>query len=110
MTLTDAQRFYVMLRDAGPSGVHSHRVRHMGLSGNPSQRAKDIASHGVEVWTARENRGKRPGSRYWLGGSHPDWAVLVKPNRVEPLAYFRDYTDPKGTWKRIPVSKLERAA
>ncbi len=82
MSLTDARQMYVMLRDSGPDGMHSHELRRRGVSGNPSQRAKDIVSRGVAVWTARENVGKRPGSRYWLAEHAPDWAVPVRPNHA----------------------------
>ena len=83
MSLTDARRFYVLMRDAGATGVHSHDIRRLGCSGNPSQRAKDIVDHGVDVSTRREAVGRRPGSRYWLAEHAPDDAVAVRPNGVE---------------------------
>jgi hypothetical protein len=135
---------WVLLRDAGESGCHSHDLRAQGISGNPSQRAKDIVSYGQAVWTAREARNGRPGSRYWLAAHAPDWAVPVRPNEpsshsspsdsnaaasatsspeaspvgvipveeplLEPLALVRDYTDPKGVWREVPVSELGLAA
>lgn len=81
MSLTDARRMWVLLRDAGRQGVHSHDLRRMGVSGNPSQRAKDIASHGVELAVRRENVGRRPGARYWLAEFAPSDAERVRPNR-----------------------------
>ncbi len=124
--LTDARRMWVMLRDAGAAGVHSHELRRAGISGNPSQRAKDIADHGVAVATRRENVGRRPGARYWLGEHAPSDAHPVRPNRDAdvggesdpvhppgtPLAadvsarwgWVRDYTDPDGCWRREPVA------
>lgn len=80
VSLTDARRMWVAMRDAGHAGLHSHDVRSLGISGNPSSRAKDIVSKGVAVYTARENRGRRPGSRYWIDPYAPDYAVPVRPN------------------------------
>jgi hypothetical protein len=78
--LTDARRFYVLIRDAGAAGFHSHDARRQGVSGNPSQRAKDIVSKGVPLWTARKARNGRPGSLYWLDGAQPEHATPVRPN------------------------------
>lgn len=136
MSLTDARKMYVLLRDSGEKGMHSHELRRAGITGNPSQRAKDIVSKGVGLWTCREPQNGRPGSRYWLAEHAPDWAVPVKPNGTEgggglpgdspaaplsvepapeqvavkePVALFRDYTDPAGAWREVPVSELEAA-
>lgn len=93
MSLTDARRMYVLLRDAGAEGVHSHDLRRQGVSGNPSQRAKDIVSKGVAVSVRRENVGRRPGARYWLAEHAPQDANAVLPNRAaapaEPAARGR---------------------
>lgn len=142
MSLTDARKMYVLLREAGPTGVHSHDLRSSGTTGQPSQRAKDIASNGVPLATKREARGKRPGSRYWLAHFAPPDATPVQPNggaergggsenspetgsaspavalsiepapadTLEPVAIFRDFTDPEGCWREIPVSELGRVA
>lgn len=129
MSLTDARRMYVLLRDAGRQGVHSHDLRRMGVSGNPSQRAKDIASKGVALATKRESRNGRPGARYWLAELAPSDAERVRPNRdaeadVEPtsamsppravagvssspateISWVRDYRSPEGFakgWQRL---------
>ena len=84
--LTDSRRFYVLMRDAGSIGVHSHDARRLGVSGNPSQRAKDIVSKGVAISTAREARNGRPGSRFWLADHAPTFAHPVRPNGSRPAA------------------------
>lgn len=83
MSISDSQRLLRMLTEAREEGVHSHTIRRSGISGNPSQRAKDLVTQGVHVFTARENRGRRPGSRYWTEPFAPDFAVAVKGNRAE---------------------------
>lgn len=98
MSLSDSRRMWKLLNAAGADGMHSHELRRQGITGNPSQRAKDIVSRGVAVWTARENVGKRPGSRYWLAEHAPDWAVPVRPNHAartcgecgESIEHLRD--------------------
>ena len=118
--LTDAQRLWVALRDAGSTGLHSHAIRKQGYSGNPSSRMKDIASKGVGVSTVREARNGRPGSRFWLAEHAPDYAHPVRPNGVGStadspsrelsggpgIAWLRDYTDPDGEWFEMPVEEL----
>jgi hypothetical protein len=83
VSLTDARRMWKLMNDAGVTGMHSHDLRVQGISGNPSQRAKDIVSKGQPVFTAREARNGRPGSRYWLQPYAPDFAVPVAPNGSE---------------------------
>ena len=80
MSLTDARRMWKLA--ARPGGVHSHDARRLGITGNPSQRAKDIADH-VALCTTRESRNGRPGSRYFADSFQPDDAVAVRPNGVE---------------------------
>lgn len=67
--MTDCERFLAALREAGPQGLHSHDARRQGLSGNPSQRAADLEAKGYAIRRQRENRGKRPGVRFFLVGS-----------------------------------------
>lgn len=86
MSLTDAQRLWVWLRDAGSEGVHSHEIRKAGYSGNPSSRMKDIVSKGQSVFTVRESRNGRPGARYWLQEHAPDCSVAVLPNHASESA------------------------
>lgn len=64
--MTDCDRMLDELAKAGPAGVHSHDLRRMGISGNPSQRAADLEAKGHKLRRVRENRGKRPGVRYFL--------------------------------------------
>lgn len=112
--LTDARRFYVLIRDSEAAGFHSHDARSRGITGNPSQRAKDIVSTGqVVLWTARESRNGRPGSRWWLDGWQPDHATRVRPNHSQrtcdhcgksiedhdPRARFCDSTCRAAAWK-----------
>lgn len=80
--LNDTRRFYALVRDSGTDGFHSHDARRQGVSGNPSQRAKDIVTKGFAMWTARDSRNGRPGSLYWLDGNQPDHAVPVRPNHA----------------------------
>lgn len=80
MSLTDARLMWKLA--ARPGGVHSHDARRLGITGNPSQRAKDIADH-VPFWTVRERRNGRPGSRYFADGFQPDDATPVRPNGHE---------------------------
>ncbi len=118
--LTDSRRMWVMLRDAGRAGVHSHELRRVGISGNPSQRAKDIVTYGVDLATRREAVGRRPGARYWLAEHAPQDAHPVRPNDADvgggddpPVrtaadvsvewGWTRDYSDPDGRWQLVPA-------
>lgn len=128
MTLTDARRMWKLADERGREGLHSHDARRLGISGNPSQRAKDIADH-VAFWTIRESRNGRPGSRYFTDGNQPTDATAVRPNRAdaelggegdspsppahaadlsieaapeqvkEPVATVRDWD---GVWRELP--------
>lgn len=79
MSLTDSRRLWKLASERGTEGIHSHECRRLGISGNPSQRSKDIADH-VAFWTRREARNGRPGARYWVDGCQPQDAVPVRPN------------------------------
>lgn len=69
--MSDTDRMYRLLRERGARGVHTHELRTMGYSGNPSQRAADIeAKYGVTVERERERRNDRNGSRYRLQDHH----------------------------------------
>lgn len=71
--MSDTDRVYRLLRERGARGVHTHELRTMGYSGNPSQRAADIeAKYGVEVQRERKSRNGRPGSVYRIVGSSAD--------------------------------------
>lgn len=78
--MSDTDTFLTLLRRSGPHGVHSHYARKAGISGNPSQRAKDLADRGLAVATKREHLNGRNGSRYWLAEHAPDDANRVEPN------------------------------
>ena len=80
MSLTDSQRMWQLLNRSQGRGMHSHELRAAGISGNPSQRAKDITSKGQQVWKLREPRNGRPGVRFFLDGWQPDEAFPVLPN------------------------------
>lgn len=80
--LNDTRLFYALIRESGHAGFHSHEARRRGVTGNPSQRAKDIVSKGFPLWTARDSRGGRPGSLYWLDGNQPEHAIPVRPNHA----------------------------
>lgn len=64
--VSDAERMLRLLRTAGSLGVHSHDLRRRGITGNPSQRAADLEAKGHSIERVRENRGRRPGTRYTL--------------------------------------------
>ncbi len=63
--LADTAKVLIALR-AHPEGVHSHALRRIGITGNPSQRVAELEAEGFEIEHRRENRGKRPGMRYVL--------------------------------------------
>jgi hypothetical protein len=64
--VTDADRLLSLLLERPAYGMHSHDIRRYGISGNPSQRIKDLEARGYSFSKERENRGKRPGTRYKL--------------------------------------------
>lgn len=69
--MSDTERMYKLLKERGPRGAHTHELRSMGYSGNPSQRVADIeAKYGVTVQRERESRNGRQGSRYRLQDHH----------------------------------------
>jgi hypothetical protein len=78
--MSDTDRLRILLGAAGTLGVHSHEIRREGISGNPSQRAKDLVTRGIEVSKRRENVGRRQGIRYWLAEHAPPDAQDVRPN------------------------------
>lgn len=63
--MTDAKRMLALL-EAHPRGVHSHELRRLGISGNPSQRAADLEAQGHEIERKREFRNGRNGTLYKL--------------------------------------------
>lgn len=82
--LSDARRFWKLA--ATPAGIHSHDARRAGVSGNPSQRAKDCADH-TPMWKIRAPRNGRAGVRYFADGYQPSDAEPVKPNRsIAPVS------------------------
>lgn len=64
--LTDCERLGLILRLRGKKGIHSHEIRKLAISGNPSQRIADLEEQGFEIEHRREHKGKRPGVRYVL--------------------------------------------
>lgn len=63
---TDGERLLIALRARGATGIHSHEIRKLGISGNPSQRAAELEAAGYEIRHEREHKGRRPGVRYTL--------------------------------------------
>ena len=63
---TDTARLLTALRARGPVGIHSHEIRRLGISGNPSQRVKELEEDGHQIEHRREHKGRRPGVRYRL--------------------------------------------
>ena len=65
---TDTDKLVELLLQ-NPNGVHTHDLRRMGISGNPSQRATDAEEkYGIKIDRVRESRNGRPGSRFTLAG------------------------------------------
>ena len=82
--MTDTQKFWADVNRTGEQGAHSHDLAASIPSLNVSQRAKDCASKGQEVFTASEGRNGRNGARYWIGVHNaPDYAVPVRPNGAD---------------------------
>lgn len=82
---TDCERMLALLREAEMYGVHSHEIRRKGISGNPSQRIAELRAKGYNIESKRENRGKRPGTRYILRQSENverRGLVLVSPGHA----------------------------
>lgn len=88
--MSDTDRMYRLLCER-PNGVHTHDLRKMGYSGNPSQRATDIErKYGVPVQRERERRNGRNGSRFKLAGvgagsdsgSVSQWPGIDSPGRT----------------------------
>ena len=118
MSLTDAQRFWLELKNAGAAGLHSWDC--YGWTRNASQRAKDCVTKGQQVYVRTERRNGRPGARYFLEGFQPSDALPVAPNgterepldqptpappdTTEPVAIVRDFD---GSWSEVPVSELQ---
>jgi hypothetical protein len=63
---TDAERLLLALRARGEVGIHSHEIRKLSISGNPSQRVADLEALGHRIEHTREFQGRRPGVRYTL--------------------------------------------
>lgn len=79
--MSDTDRFVSLLAEFGRVGLHSHETRRRGISGNPSQRAKDAVSAGTPIRKRRENVGRRPGCRFWLEEFAPVESDRVVPNK-----------------------------
>lgn len=63
---TDCERIAAKLKTLGSRGLHSHEIRKLGFSGNPSQRITELEDQGYEIRHVREHVGRRPGTRYFL--------------------------------------------
>jgi hypothetical protein len=63
---TDCEKVLTALRARGKAGIHSHEIRRLGFSGNPSQRVTELEEQGFEISHVREHKGRRPGIRYLL--------------------------------------------
>lgn len=119
--LTDTQRTYWLLNNAGAAGVHSWELASWVPTRNASQRVKDVVSKGFPCFAVAERRNGRAGSRYFLGAANaPDHAVPVEPNfgsaaasgdaadrpdigsEGEPVGrvvLFKDFTQPETEWE-----------
>lgn len=83
MSVNDTRILHRLLVEREDAGVHTHEARGRGISGNPSQRAKDLATQGIEVRKRREYHSGRNGSRFWLAKWAPADAVPVRPNLID---------------------------
>jgi hypothetical protein len=75
--MSDRDRLLTLLEEAGPAGIHSHEIRRRGISGHPSQRAKELEEQGYPIRREREFVGNRPGVRFFLEESAGDGAGSV---------------------------------
>lgn len=75
--MSDLDRFLAFLAERRYEGLHSHETRKLGISANPSQRSREAVAQGTGIFKARENVGRRPGTRFWLARYAPDFAVPV---------------------------------
>lgn len=64
--MTNRELVYQALLEAGPAGVHSLDIRRHGLSGNPSERIRELRARGHAITATPEHRGKVNGTRYTL--------------------------------------------
>lgn len=91
--MSDTERMYKLLKERGPRGAHTHELRSMGYSGNPSQRVADIeAKYGVTVQRERETRNGRQGSRYRLQEGRRSGSSGVMT--VKPASRVKDRSEP----------------
>lgn len=89
----DRQRILELLEERGEQGLSSYEIRTMGLSGNPSERCRELIEDGHTIDAEATHRldphgKKRPMTIYTLrGGEAPNdgqaSGVLRKPVRVE---------------------------
>jgi hypothetical protein len=79
--VSDTDRLIALLQDRRQIGLHTHEARKLGISGNPSQRAKDAVTAGTPLRKRRENVGRRQGMRLWLEEHAPIESDRVTPNR-----------------------------
>ncbi len=66
--MSDKDRVRRLLEERGAEGVTTFEIRHKGLSGNPSQRIRELTDAGLKIESipfVREYDGRR-GSRYIL--------------------------------------------
>ena len=64
--MSDRQKFLAALRLAGSRGLHSHEVRRQGLSGHPSERARELEHQDYEIHRETEYINGRNGVRFYL--------------------------------------------
>jgi len=86
--MTDNERLLTAPRARGPVGIHSHEIRKLGISGNPSQRISELEEAGYSIEHKREHKGRRPGVRYTLVGSDAEvnGAAATSPSDSSSLS------------------------
>jgi hypothetical protein len=63
--VSDKLRFLQRVKDAGPRGVHSHDIRREGISGHPSERARELEAEGHPIRRERQFVNGRNGVRFF---------------------------------------------
>lgn len=66
--MSDRERFLEAVKLAGKHGLHSHTVRRKGISGHPSERARELEAEGVAIRREREFIDGRNGVRFFYEG------------------------------------------
>lgn len=64
--MSDRERLLEALRAAGDRGIHTFEIRKGGISGNPSERRRELLALGYGIRAEREKMNGRWGKRFFL--------------------------------------------